>query len=319
MGYFRDDQPLYELMLDERAAEASSTSCGGRWISSPPPTSARTWSCALRTGPEARRPLKDAEPSAHASLDDEGDHVRGQDQAGPEATWRARPANGNDVGDQGNRGLFQSGSTTGIRWVEQRAAERRAESLEALLEFAARAYRRPLTPAERDDLLRVLSPAGSSHGLDHETAMREAIVIVLMSPDFCYRIDLVGAGARASSPLSDYDLASRLSYFLWSSMPDEELLAHAAAGDLHEPEVIAAQARRMLQDPRARGAGGRVRRQLARFPPFRGNQHRRSRAFPSVHQRIARRRCSRSRFASSWTCSRTTVPCSISSMPTTRS
>ena len=53
-------------------------------------------------------------------------------------------------------------------------------------------------------------------------------------------------------PLSDFDLASRLSYFLWSSMPDEELLRHAAAGDLHKPEVIKAQARRMLQDPRIR-------------------------------------------------------------------
>ena len=54
-------------------------------------------------------------------------------------------------------------------------------------------------------------------------------------------------------PLSDYDLASRLSYFLWSSMPDEELLAHAAAGDLHQPEVLVAQARRMLRDDRVRG------------------------------------------------------------------
>ena len=54
-------------------------------------------------------------------------------------------------------------------------------------------------------------------------------------------------------PLSDYALASRLSYFLWSSMPDEELLARAAAGDLHRPEVLVAQARRMLRDDRVRG------------------------------------------------------------------
>jgi len=67
----------------------------------------------------------------------------------------------------------------------------------------------------------------------------------------CYRIDLVDAG-KGIHPLSDYALASRLSYFLWSSMPDEALLAHAAAGDLHEPKVIAAQARRMLKDPRIR-------------------------------------------------------------------
>ena len=101
-----------------------------------------------------------------------------------------------------------------------------------------------------------------------------------MSPNFLFRLDLeASAGAsrlrpqsgcgpsrsdaaaasqRPSAdssgvqPLSDYALASRLSYFLWSSMPDEELLAHAAAGDLHRPEVLAAQAHRMLQDPRVR-------------------------------------------------------------------
>src|SRR4051794_5201119 len=72
-----------------------------------------------------------------------------------------------------------------------------------------------------------------------------------MSPEFSYRIDLVGAGGDIQ-PLSELDLASRLSYFLWSSMPDEELLQHAAAGDLRRPEVIAAQARRMVRDPRTR-------------------------------------------------------------------
>src|SRR5207249_12186978 len=66
------------------------------------------------------------------------------------------------------------------------------------------------------------------------------------------RLDLPkpGAGAR---PLPDYALASRLSYFLWSSMPDAELLAHAAAGDLHQPEVLRTQVRRMLRDPKVRG------------------------------------------------------------------
>src|ERR1043165_7937798 len=56
----------------------------------------------------------------------------------------------------------------------------------------------------------------------------------------------------SAKPLPEYALASRLSYFLWSSMPDEELLGHAAAGDLHRPEVLAAQAHRMLRDPRVR-------------------------------------------------------------------
>ncbi len=75
---------------------------------------------------------------------------------------------------------------------------------------------------------------------------------MLMSANFCYRVDLTG-GSPGVRPLSEYDLASRLSYFLWASMPDRELLAHAAAGDLHEPVVLTAQARRMLRDDRVRG------------------------------------------------------------------
>lgn len=73
-----------------------------------------------------------------------------------------------------------------------------------------------------------------------------------MSPHFCYRLEPAAAG-EAPQPVSDYALASRLSYFLWSSMPDRELLAHAASGDLHKPDVLVAQARRMLRDQKVRG------------------------------------------------------------------
>ena len=80
-----------------------------------------------------------------------------------------------------------------------------------------------------------------------------------MSPKFCFRVDLLEVSGKGSAPstgvqaLSNYALASRLSYFLWSSMPDEELLARATAGDLRKPEVLLAQARRMLKDDRANG------------------------------------------------------------------
>jgi mono/diheme cytochrome c family protein len=121
--------------------------------------------------------------------------------------------------------------------------------LQALLTFAARAYRRPLTSQEKGGLLGFYRSLRAD-GVDHESAVRDAVARVLMSPHFLYRLDLVaGGGVR---PLGDQALASRLSYFLWSSLPDRELLAHAAAGDLHRPDILAAQARRMLQDPRAR-------------------------------------------------------------------
>jgi hypothetical protein len=138
-----------------------------------------------------------------------------------------------------------------IRATEKARSQAEPTHLDALLQFAARAYRRPLSQEEKADLLTYYKSCRDKDGFDHETAIRESIVTVLMSPEFCYRIDLLEP-AMAVAPLSDFELASRLSYFLWSSMPDDELVAHAAAGDLHEPKIIVGQARRMLRDPRIR-------------------------------------------------------------------
>jgi hypothetical protein len=133
------------------------------------------------------------------------------------------------------------------------------------LKFAARAYRRPLLPEERDDILAYYHELRDKSGLTHEEAMRGSIASLLVSPDFLYRVDLVnvslGASPRAPNataassvrPLSSYSLANRLSYFLWASMPDEELRSHADAGDLASPAVLLSQVRRMLKDSRARG------------------------------------------------------------------
>ena len=139
-----------------------------------------------------------------------------------------------------------------IRRVEQARRAAEPSHVEALQAFAERAYRRPLSKAERDDVAAFYRVLRARDGLSHEDAVRDTVVRVLMSPHFCYRIDLLAAGTGVQ-PLSDYALASRLSYFLWSSMPDAELLARAAAGDLHRPEVLVAQARRMLRDDRVRG------------------------------------------------------------------
>ena len=140
------------------------------------------------------------------------------------------------------------GIDTTIRTFEKMRAEAESKHLDALLAFAGRAYRRPLSSAERDGILGYYRTIRDQGALSHEDAMRDSIASILMSPDFCYRVDMNSQG-----PLSAYALASRLSYFLWSSMPDRELLAHAAAGDLSRPEVLVAEARRMLKDRRARG------------------------------------------------------------------
>ena len=191
---------------------------------------------------------------------------------------------GSDVAIQAVKDFFDSANKS-IRWVKRARRDAEPSHLQSLFDFAARAYRRPLSPADRADLLSFYREAKERYGLDHEGAIREAIVLVLTSPNFSYRVDFVEARGEIQ-PLSDFDLASRLSYFLWSSMPDEGLLRHAAAGDLHQPEVINAQARRLLARPTP-GPRGRVRRQLARLSPFRANRHRRPRTFSLVHRRIA--------------------------------
>ncbi|HVW39076.1 MAG TPA: DUF1592 domain-containing protein, partial [Pirellulales bacterium] len=125
-----------------------------------------------------------------------------------------------------------------------------SKHVEGLLQFAGLAYRRPLTAAESQEL-RGLYARLRDQELPHEEALRLTLARVLVSAAFLYRLETPPAGA-SQAPVSDWELASRLSYFLWSSQPDEELRRLAAAGRLHDPAVLMAQLRRMLGDGRTR-------------------------------------------------------------------
>jgi Protein of unknown function (DUF1592)/Protein of unknown function (DUF1588)/Protein of unknown function (DUF1587)/Protein of unknown function (DUF1585)/Protein of unknown function (DUF1595) len=144
---------------------------------------------------------------------------------------------------------FFRGVAANVERVERERRQAEPAHMTALLAFAQRAYRRPLAESERAGLRRFYRSLRQG-GMDHESAIRDGVARVLMSPYFLYRLDLVPPGGLRR--LDDHALASRLSYFLWSSMPDDQLLARAAAGQLHRPEVLTAEARRMLLDPRAR-------------------------------------------------------------------
>jgi mono/diheme cytochrome c family protein len=139
-----------------------------------------------------------------------------------------------------------------IRWVEQTRTAAEPSHLTALADFATRAYRRPLSADERRELVDFYKHLREQDGLTHEEAIRDSLASVLLSPHFSYRFDLAATGPQPES-LSPFDLASRLSYFLWSSLPDAELLARAEAGDLAQTAVLTAQTRRMLRDPKIRG------------------------------------------------------------------
>jgi mono/diheme cytochrome c family protein len=273
-GYFRDDQPLCELVLDDaERAELDSLWQQLNFVTLAPVRQYKDYLFFER-----------AEPPRFAG-GAEFDFARPEDKDVTSESKLNRfrdvylaKARKNGASDQAVEAIetFFANMNADIRWIERARRDAEQSHLESLAKFAERAYRRPLSASERDDLLafyrmlRVGQPfqadtpdrgggrqAGkpdlrSQDGLSHEDAIRDSIVSVLMSPHFCFRFDLAAAG-EAVRPLTDYELASRLSYFLWSSMPDDELLARAAVGDLHQPEVLVAQTRRMLRDPRIRG------------------------------------------------------------------
>ena len=249
LGYFRDDTPLCELVLsDIERAELD-----------------RLWQELYFVSRVPDRQLKDfiyyeRAESPRVLNDEEFDFARAEDKDATSELKlkrladvylaRARRIGTSDVVVGAIEDFFRQISAD-IRWVEKARRDAEPSHLEHLVRFAERAYRRPITPQERDELLGFYRELRERDKLDHEDAIRDAIASVLMSPHFCYRFDLAQPGDSAR-PLSDYELASRLSYFLWSSLPDDELLSRAKAGDLREPAVLITQTRRMLREPKAR-------------------------------------------------------------------
>ena len=131
---------------------------------------------------------------------------------------------------------------------KQLQLESQPKHVEAVLKFAGGAYRRPLTEAEQEEL-RALYRKLREQELPHDETIRLMLARVLVAPAFLYRSEKPGPGTQPG-PVNDWELASRLSYFLWSSAPDAELRGLAASEKLHDPEVLVAQTRRMLRDPR---------------------------------------------------------------------
>ena len=114
--------------------------------------------------------------------------------------------------------------------------------------LANHAYRRPATPPEIAALMKFVALA-RSQGQNVEQGIQLAIEAMLVSPQFLFKIE--NRSVAAAHPVSDYELASRLSYFLWSSMPDDELFTLAAQKKLHETATLDAQVQRMLADSRS--------------------------------------------------------------------
>lgn len=153
-----------------------------------------------------------------------------------EQIWQFSTQDGPNApnGDKRLEPLRQPIMEAAAKFKEQKKAAVETQKT-ALIAFAEKAWRRPLTVTEAAGL-RKFEP-------------RLLLVRILTSPAFLYRSE---TPAARTGPVNDWELASRLSYFLWSSQPDDELRSVAASGKLRDPEVLAAQARRMLKDDRVR-------------------------------------------------------------------
>ena len=132
--------------------------------------------------------------------------------------------------------------------------------------LATEAYRRPLTDEDRRGLMSLYDAASADGGF--EVGVRGALEGLLASPDFVFRFERAPADATAGKAyrLRDIDLASRLSFFLWSSPPDRALLAAAQRGALSQPAGLEREVRRMLADPRASALSTRFAAQWLRLP-----------------------------------------------------
>lgn len=141
---------------------------------------------------------------------------------------------------------------------------------EIVSRFAQRAWHRPVQPAEIDRLLKPFEQ-GQKLGDSFELSVKSALVAALCSKSFLYLEE--GSAVKHLAQLSDWELASRLSYFLWSSMPDQRMLDLAGKSKLHEPATLRTEVQRMLDDPKAKAFAQSFPRQwlqlrkVGMFPP----------------------------------------------------
>ncbi|QDV86017.1 DUF1592 domain-containing protein [Planctomycetes bacterium TBK1r] len=255
MGYFRDDGPLVELILsDEERKELDRLWLELDFVTSAPMRQYagfiwfdRTDSRFMRDSQFDRFRAEDKDCTSEAK-------VRALAEA---YLAKAERVGGNPPALEAIAFYFEDLSRT-FRRLERLKRESESVQLDAVVRFAERAYRRPLTDAQRQSIRSFYRHLRESDGLEHEDAIRDSVVAVLMSPNFCYRLDLpqqrvADAAHQDVEPLDDFALASRLSYFLWASMPDQQLRDLAASGHLHQRDVLRSQVVRMLVDERSQG------------------------------------------------------------------
>ena len=249
-GYFRDDGPLCELILDDRGRqELDRLWSEFDYIASVPQRMHKSTLWFERTD---SRFMLDAEFDFARPEDKDSVREEKVKRLADVYYAKAQRTGANERALAAIRDHFER-VWLDIDRVERQRATAEERQVRALEEFAVRAYRGVFPESGRSEVRGFYTRLRKTEGLDHEEAMRDTLASILVSPRFLYRADSTQQAKMGSiQPLDDVSLASRLSYFLWSTLPDAELLSRAQAGDLHRRGVLLAQVRRMLADPRAR-------------------------------------------------------------------
>ncbi len=248
MGYYRDDEPLMKLMLTaEQADHLDRLWQELDFITSAPMRQytgfvwfERTDSVTMRSPEFDFARAEDKSVTTPAMIERlAATYLKKADNLGAGEIPRAAIEN-----------YFRKINAQ-IQWVEKSRRLAEPHHVEAMIRFASDAYRRDLTDQEQAEV-RSFYASLRREGATHEEAIEDLLVTILMTPECNFRVDLAARGSQVE-PLNAVDLASRLSYFLWSSMPDRELRELARSGELTKPEVLSQQVRRMLRDQKVRG------------------------------------------------------------------
>lgn len=249
MGYFRDDQPLYELVLSQsQQAELDQLWNELDFIAQVP---LRQYSGYIWF-----------ERAESSFINEEAFHfVRAEDRAAASEAMinrfavvyleKVRKHTESPIIIEAVESYFHDMNVK-IRRLESQLIDAQPKQLESLLKFAERAYRRPLTGEDRNELLEFYNEVRALPTADHRSAMEDTLISIIVSPSQLYRWDLQ-CREQQVHPLEPYELASRLSYFLWASLPDELLLEEAAKEMLSNEQSVSQQVSRMIKDERIRG------------------------------------------------------------------
>jgi hypothetical protein len=264
-GFFRDDRPLYNSVLNDEEKRTLDRLWDELYFST------KIYDKMLHGfvffEREERGFLK--HPDFNAIREEDPDLGRDENLRRFESIYLKRSnvtATGAELENHPIHVFFED-IRQGLKRRDEQLKQAEPAYVRNLQEFARAAYRRPLSAEESKKLEQFYRSVAGQKEYGVEQAVRASVIRILVSPHFCYRVEVAPAG-KAIQPVADLALASRLSYFLWSSMPDKELLDLAARGELNNEKALRAQVRRMLKAPKVSGFAQEFFGQWLRYGDF---------------------------------------------------